>query len=111
VEIADGLGIKPVSRVTARMKYGESVAAAAEVSGWGRHQARARWREASGFAHGRTWPMLRLTSPTNAEVIRGGYGLTLALDEQRLSELARLSLDVLGTAIDWYGRLSNDGPD
>lgn len=99
------------SFVAAKLNYGDSVASAGEAAGWSRAEARARWREASAFAHGRTWPMIRLSSPVGADRIRGGFGLVMALDEARLSEVVRLATDVLLCAIDRYGNLSANGPD
>ncbi len=94
------------NQVTASLSYGDSVAAAGKTVGWQRADATARWREAAAFAHGRTWPTLQLSSPTGAELILGGYGISMTVNEARLAELARLANDVLHFAIDEYGHLS-----
>ncbi len=94
------------NQVTASFSYGDSVAAAGKTVGWQRADATARWREAAAFAHGRTWPILQLSSPTGAELIRGGYGISMTVNEDHLAELARLANDVLYFAIDEYGHLS-----
>lgn len=105
VVLAKRLGIKP-TQVTTSLSYADTVSAAADVVGWDRKEARARWRESSGFAHGRTWPQLSLTSPRDAEQIRGGYGVALTLDEARLEPLARLTHDLLNGALLRYAELS-----
>jgi hypothetical protein len=104
------LGLRS-QQISQQLSLSDTVADAGKYAGWKREEARARWREASGFAHGRTWPLLSLTSPVGAEVIRGGVGLALTVDEKRLGELARLTTDIWQAAIDEYGKLSNDGPD
>jgi hypothetical protein len=71
----------------------------AEAVGWERTETRARWREASAFAHGRFWPQLALTSPTGAERIPGGYGVALTLNEEHLKPLSRLTQDLLNGAL------------
>lgn len=103
VEIAKSLGLRP-NQVSAQLNYGDVVAEAGEVVGWDRKLARARWRESSGFAHGRTWPLLRLSEFEAAERIRGGVALTVTLAEDHHRELARLATDLVERAIDDYAR-------
>lgn len=111
--LATGLGIRP-TQVTTQLNYADAVADAGAVIGWSRTEARARWREASGFAHGRTWPLLTLANPSDAQVIRGGVGVHLTLDENRLRPLAELTHDLLHWALVRYSELArpesvNDG--
>lgn len=110
LELAKKHGLRE-TQVSTELGYGDTVAAAGQAAGWARSQAFALWREAAAFAHGRTWPLLRLTTPADAELIRGGVGLYLTLDEARLEPLARLTADVLHKAIDEYARLSADVSD
>lgn len=105
VALATSLGIKP-TQVSTRLAYSDTVAAGGAAVGWARAEARARWREASAFAHGRTWPLLALTSPTDAEVIRGGFGMALTLDEARLEPLAQLTHDLLNGGLLRYADLA-----
>jgi hypothetical protein len=111
VALASNLGIKP-TQVATPLAYSDVVAAGAATVGWDRTESRARWREASAFAHGRTWPLLTLTSPTSAEAIRGGVGVSLTLNEARLEPLARLASDLLNGALLRYAELADapDGP-
>lgn len=99
--LAKQLGIKPTTVATS-LSHADTVAAAGAAAGWSRHDARARWREASGFAHGRFWPMLKLTTPRGAEPIPGGFGVAFVGDHTRLAELARLTHDVLDTGLRRY---------
>ncbi|GAA4822893.1 hypothetical protein ACFQ0K_16385 [Nocardioides caeni] len=106
VELAVRLGIAP-TQVSSSFAYSETVAnAAIELDNWTREAARARWREASAFAHGRSWPMIRLTTPTDAQLIPGGVGLFLTLDERRLEPLASLVFDLLQHALIRYSDLA-----
>jgi len=90
VERAKTLGLRP-NQVAARFLYSGIVAEAGEIVGWSRTEARARWREASAFAHGRTWPSLQLSELELAERIRGGYMVTLTLAEAHHEKLAPLA--------------------
>jgi hypothetical protein len=102
VTLATKLGIAPVTRVSTELSYADTVAAGASAVGWNRTEARARWREASAFAHGRFWPQLALTSPTAAEWRPGGYDVALTLNEDHLEPLARLAHDLLnGSLLRW----------
>lgn len=107
--LAESLGIKG-TQVATPVAYSDAVAAAGEVVGWTRAEARARWREASAFAHGRSWPMLALTSPRDAQLIDGGVGMHLTLDEQRLESLARLAHDLLHACLLRYSDLAAASP-
>jgi hypothetical protein len=109
LDLATGLGIEPLTRVSTDLNYADTVAAGAAAVGWNRTEARARWREASAFAHGRFWPQLALTSPTGAERIPGGYGVALTLNEEHLEPLARLAHDLLNGALIRWAELS--GPE
>jgi hypothetical protein len=106
VDLATSLGIEPITRVSTALNYADTVMDGAEVVGWDRTEARARWREASAFAHGRFWPQLALTSPTGAERIPGGYGVALTLNEEHLEPLARLAHDLLNGALIRWTELS-----
>ncbi len=109
-KLAKRLGLRP-NQVATRLSYSQAVADAAATVGWSRADATARWREAAAFAHGRSWPLFHLTTAEDAEIIRGGVGLRLTLNETRLGALAGLTLDILNGAVDALARLSLDGPD
>lgn len=104
--LATSLGIDPVTRVSTDLNYADTVAAGAAAVGWNRTEARASWREASAFAHGRFWPQLALTSPTSAESIPGGYGVSMTLNEAHLKPLVRLAHDLLNGALLRWAELS-----
>lgn len=104
--LATDLGIKP-TQVSTDINYADIVGHGAVTVGVDRTQARARWREASAFAHGRSWPLLALTSPTAAQEIAGGFGLSLTLNEDRLRPLADLVHDLLEGALSRYAELSS----
>jgi hypothetical protein len=103
--LATDLGIKP-TRVSTDINYADIVGHGAVAVGLDRIEARARWREASAFAHGRSWPLLALTSPTAAQEIQGGFGLSLTLNEDRLRPLAHLAHDLLDGALTRYAELA-----
>lgn len=98
LELAANLDIK-ATQVSTDIAYVDCVATAAASVGWDRAAAKARWREASAFAHGRFWPQLSLTVPQGASRIPGGYGMQLALNEDRLAPLASLAHDLLSGAV------------
>lgn len=103
--LGTALGIKP-TQVSTDINYADIVGHGAVAVGLDRTEARARWREASAFAHGRSWPLLALTSPTAAQEIEGGFGLSLTLDEDRLRPLADLVQDLLSGAVTRYAELA-----
>jgi hypothetical protein len=103
--LATELGIRP-TRVATRLAYSDAVADAGQLVGWSREDARALWREASAFAHGRTWPLLVLTSPRDAELIRGGVGMHLTLNEEHLRPMTSLTHDLLSAALIRYAELA-----
>ena len=101
VAVAKSLNLRE-TQVVGPLNYADVVAHAGEVIGLERALARARWRESSGFAHGRFWPWMRLGSPHSAEVIRGGYAVAVGLAEEHHREVAALATDLLERALmDW----------
>ena len=109
LSMSKGLGIVG-TKVSAKLIYSDVVAEAGRVVGWPREEARARWREASAFAHGRTWPLLALTSPRDAQLIEGGIGIHLALNEQQLQPLTLLAHDLFEGALVRYAELAGQAP-
>lgn len=103
--LATDLGIKP-TRVSTDINYADIVGDGAVAVGLDRTEARAQWREASAIAHGGSWPLLALTSPTAAQEIQGGFGLSLTLNEDRLRPLADLAHDLLDGALKRYAELA-----
>jgi hypothetical protein len=101
VAVAKSLDLRP-TQVSTRLSYADIVADAGEVVGWKRGIATARWRESSGFAHGRYWPLMRLGRPQAAERIRGGFTAALGLGEEHHREVAALATALLERALtDW----------
>ncbi|MEU7832868.1 hypothetical protein [Nonomuraea sp. NPDC049129] len=98
ITIANNLGLRPQALNT-KFTYSDAVAYAAEAVSMPRGTGRARWRETSAFAHGRTWPLLRLSEPESAERIRGGYILTLTLSENDLKPAAEFATALLERAL------------
>jgi hypothetical protein len=103
--LAAGLGLD-VAKVVTDLNYGDAVGAAGKAAGWNRKAAMSKWREASAFAHGRTWPLLNLASPTDATRIRGGFAMRMVLDEEHYEPLAKLTHDVLHRALLDYAPLA-----
>lgn len=110
VALAGSLGIKATS-VATPLAYSDCVVAAASGLGRDRTEARARWREASAFAHGRYWPQLALTSAAGAVTIPGGYGMQLVLNEERLALLADLAHALLNGAVLRFAELAASAAD
>lgn len=101
IKLAGSLGLRE-KQVAASFNLGDTVADAGTLIGWDRKTAFARWREGSAFAHGRFWPLMRLTTPDGGEQIPGGLGMVLGFDESRHWELARLATGLLERAVDDY---------
>jgi hypothetical protein len=106
VRLAERLGIRG-TQVSAAIAYSDVVANAGALVGWEREDARARWREASAFAHGKTWPLLALTTPRGATAIRGGVGMHLTLDESKLGPVTTLAHRLLDVALIRYAELAD----
>jgi hypothetical protein len=101
MEIGQELDLR-ATQISPRLSYADVVAEAGRLAAWKREVARARWRESSGFAHGRTWPVLQLSKPNAAELIRGGYSFAVTLAENRHRELAKLATALFLRALDDY---------
>lgn len=101
-ERADRLDVRLSS---ASVGYGELVYNAAALAG---HQepsvARAHWRVASGFAHGRLWPALHLSTPESARPIVGGLATAFTLDESKFQEIAEVTGLIGQLAIDRFNQ-------
>jgi hypothetical protein len=102
IDLADSLGI-PKRDVDRRLPTSMLVAEAGDIVRPG-HGAAARgyWRVASGFAHGRAWPNLRVGELNGAEQIAGGYNLAFVMNDAHLAELASWCVDLLGAAVTRY---------
>ena len=103
ITVARSLGLRG-NQVAPRLGYADIVAHAGEAVGWKRGVAAGRWRESSGFAHGRYWPLMHLSHPMSAERIRGGFTVALTLGEEHHQELARLAAALLERAITDYAK-------
>jgi hypothetical protein len=83
--------------------YGTLVYRAAVLIGHNHPEhARALWRVASGYAHGRFWPNLQTSTPESARPISGGLTVEMSLDESKYSEIADLTHKVATLAIDRF---------
>jgi len=100
-KLARSLGLKE-SSVAVRVNYAEVIGKAGASVGHATGEARARWRECSGFAHGRTWPLLRRSTPEAAEPAPGGYTLAVTFAEEYHRAAARLTTDLLAAALDTF---------
>ncbi|MEU8132128.1 hypothetical protein [Streptodolium elevatio] len=96
--LADMLGL----RALARPHVTEIISDAAPVVGLDPRQARASWRVASGFAHGRRWTPLRAAAPN--EIIATGEDRLVAfvIDDAELDSLASVCRTFLEHAAQRY---------
>jgi len=106
VEVLAGALDLDVAKVITDLSYGDAVGLLVALPVGSTEFAMARWREASAFAHGRTWPLLHLAMPTEVSRIRGGFALRVVLDEQHYEPLTRLTHDILERALFVYAELS-----
>ena len=104
VEIAKRLGLRP-NQVTTSFGHADAVMESARFVGLDAKAARARWREASAFAHGRTWQILARSSLERAVRIDGGYEIAFTFDEDSHRELVVLTHDVFLGALNQYSAL------
>lgn len=87
--------------------YADAVSDAGKSVGYKEEFARARWREASGFAHGRTWASLNLSQPRDdATLIKGGVRFTIEFKEESHKPVAELTTRVFGKALIMYSELA-----
>jgi hypothetical protein len=98
VAVAKSLDLRE-TQVVGPLNYADVVSHAGEAIGLKRALARARWRESSGFAHGRYWPLMRLGIPQSAERIRGGFTAALGLSEEHHRKVAELATALLARAL------------
>lgn len=106
VDLAKHLKLRP-AQVASALNYADLVADAARAIGHDPAKARGLWREASGFAHGRSWVVLQRSSLENAELINGGVGGWYTLDETHHQVVAELTFQVLNRAIHLYAELAD----
>ncbi|MGI5451416.1 hypothetical protein ACQEVM_37790 [Streptomyces sp. CA-243310] len=85
-----------IAHPRAKPQAGKVIEEAAEGAGLAPKKATAVWNAASGFAHGRYWPNLRVSTPIDA--LRGGpdhYLMALVINEDEHRPLARYTHDFL----------------
>lgn len=100
VQLADRLGLP---ELPSRPKIEDRVMAAAVEAGLNGVKTRALWRVASGFAHGRQWPNLRvLEVQRGARAVVSGYTVGLVLGDEQFKEMAEAVLALLSRAEDLY---------
>ncbi|UXY32386.1 hypothetical protein [Streptomyces sp. HUAS TT20] len=83
--LADGLGLAPLTAP----KTNRVLLEAAPAAGLTAVKVCAAWRAASGFAHGRYWPNLRIAQPRAATAAdHGVHTFALVIDEDQHRPLA-----------------------
>jgi hypothetical protein len=107
-EIANRLGLR-AQQVSEKLYYSHTVRDAGQAAGMSGREALARWRECSGFAHGRTWSSMRLSQPLAATRLRDrdGVMVALALNEKYLEGVAGLATTLLNRALSDYADAAN----
>ncbi|MCP2350602.1 hypothetical protein [Nonomuraea roseoviolacea] len=107
-EIVQRLGLRP-QQVAQKLYYSHTVRDAGEAAGMPGAAARARWRECSGFAHGRNWSSMRLSQPIAATRLRDRDGamVALTLNETHLEGVADLATTLLNKALSDYADAAN----
>jgi hypothetical protein len=107
--VAKALGIEE-SAVTSNLNQVDIVGDSAILAGLERKPAIARWRECSGFAHGRLWPQPAPSQATGAAPIVGGAELRVQLNESHYLLAADLASRLLHHGIDLYAERSASRP-
>jgi hypothetical protein len=105
VTLANTFQLRP-AQVTTRLSYSDTVEAAGAAAGWSRSEARALWRECSGFAHGRFWPYGHRSSVRHAFPISGGHSLGFEFAEEHHEKVANLALAILKRVMSEYADAS-----
>lgn len=106
--LATSLILRP-QQVAATLRYSTTVRDAGTAIGMSGAEALARWRECSGFAHGRTWPKMKLSQPVSAARMRdpNWVMLALTLDETYLKPVADLATQLLNKALSDYAEAAD----
>ncbi|MFG1946144.1 hypothetical protein [Nonomuraea sp. NPDC048826] len=107
-EIAKRLGLRP-QQVVQDLHYSTTVRDAGQAVGLSGTEALVRWRECSGFAHGRTWASVKLSQPVSATRLRDrdGVMVALTLSETDLERVASLATILLNKALSDYAEAAN----
>jgi hypothetical protein len=105
VQIAKTLSLRE-NQVVTPLSYSDAVAHAGEAAGWPRPKARALWRECSGFAHGRGWPLGHRATFDHVIPVRGGHSIGFMLAEEHHEKGAELTYAVLTRALSGYASAS-----
>jgi hypothetical protein len=97
-QLADNLEIPRAS--LQKPETGAVIVSVAEAVGLDGVGARATWRIASGFAHGRYWPNLRAATPSAACPMPGGALVGLTIDRRKHNDLAVLCDRLLAAVVE-----------
>ncbi|MDF5756633.1 hypothetical protein [Spongiactinospora sp. TRM90649] len=97
------------NQVATRLNYSDLVVHAAEIIGLNKNVIRAHWRASSGFAHGRSWTSIRLSSADSARRTRDGVEFSMSLAEAEHRKLAEATTAFLARALDDYAAAAH-GP-
>ncbi|MFF7154350.1 hypothetical protein [Streptomyces sp. NPDC008139] len=97
-QLAQRLGLPKIPKPTTN----ETVKAGARGADIDPDQALAAWQVASGFAHGRYWPVMRASEPRAARHMEGGYMVAFVIDDQQIEPVATLCLNLLNQVVDRY---------
>jgi hypothetical protein len=100
-ELAQARGLS-LKQINVHLSYADVVAEAGESVGRDRGRSTALWRECSGFAHGRTWPLLTRSSPSGVEEIPDGFALAMTFAEEFHREATELATAIFAAALDRY---------
>jgi hypothetical protein len=94
----------PESRLKGKVLLGHTIRTAADEAGYPGGEAVAAWRMASGFVHGRMWPNLRATEPTEAIPMPGGAMVRIVISDEKLDEIAKWCDRLLERSLSLYMR-------
>lgn len=101
--IGEHAGLRP-TQIATRLNYADVVGDSAAHIGRRREAGEALWRECSGFAHGRTWPLLTRSTPAAVNKTRDGFELALTFAEEHHREAAALTTALLESALDTFAQ-------
>ncbi|TMR97556.1 hypothetical protein [Nonomuraea basaltis] len=107
VSHANSMGLRG-DQVATKLYYSGLIERAAEIIGLDTKSIRAHWRASSGFAHGRSWASIRLSSPSSARRMRDGYEFSMTLNEDEHRKLAEATTAFLTRALDDYAKAAQE---
>ena len=91
-------------------KAGDIIKVAARAATLDPTETLASWRVASGFAHGRYWPLLRASDPRAATPNQYGHLIALVMADEQVKPLSDACLTLLNFVADRYAERSTGHP-